>query len=133
LGKQVIAVAYRRAAHGPNVIDRIKRRDAAVIRWIINNGREEIERLHQRQIIAQSIHSGVVRFVETDQQIRIVRLSLKPAQHLSEDRRAPAWPLNQSMKPSQLDASRFLLSRFNMVLRSPKNKPPGGDFFYPDV
>src|SRR6185369_18080548 len=54
---------------------------------IVDDRREEIERLHQRQIIAQSIHYGVIRFVETDQQIRIVWLSLEPAQHLSEDLR----------------------------------------------
>ena len=77
----------RGAAHGPHVVDRIKRRNAAVIERIIYNRREEIERLHERQIVTQTIHSGVVRFVETDQQIRIERLSLKPAQHLSEDAR----------------------------------------------
>ena len=77
----------RRPAHGPHVIDRIERGDAAVIERVVDNRREKIERLHQREIVAQSIHSGVVRFVETDQQIGIERLFLKPAQHLSEDAR----------------------------------------------
>ena len=77
----------RGAAHGPHVVDRIERRNASVIERVIHNRREEIERLHQRQIVAQTIHSGVVRFVETDQQIRIEGLFLKPAQDLSEDAR----------------------------------------------
>src|SRR5205814_7190447 len=78
---------HRRAAHCPHIINRIEGGNAAVIERIVDNRGEEIERLHQREIVAQTIHSGVVRFVETDQQIRIERLSLKPAQHLSEDAR----------------------------------------------
>src|SRR5207244_10345870 len=54
---------------------------------VVDNRREKIESLHQSEIVAQSIHSGVVRFVKTDQQIRIEWLFLKPAQHLSEDAR----------------------------------------------
>src|SRR5262249_28016267 len=75
------------SSHRPDIVNRIQRGDPSVIKRVIDNRGEEVERLDQGEIIAQTIHSGVIRFVETDQQIWIVWLSLKPAQHLSEDRR----------------------------------------------
>src|SRR5262249_54442602 len=44
-----------RARHRPNVVDRIERGDAPVIERVVNNGREEVNGLDQRQVVAQTI------------------------------------------------------------------------------
>ena len=74
----------RRAAHGPHVIDGIERRDASEVERIVHDGREEIHRLHDGEIVAQLIHGGIVCVIKADEQIGILRLSRKPAQNLRE-------------------------------------------------
>ena len=41
---------------------------------VIDDGREKVNGLHDRQVIAQSIHSGVVGFVKTDQDVVVFGL-----------------------------------------------------------
>ena len=64
----------RRAGHRPDVVDRVERGDATVIKRVVNDRREKIDRLDDRQIVAQSIHSGVVGFVKTNHDVLVKRL-----------------------------------------------------------
>ena len=61
----------RRAAHGVNIAQRVGGGDGAEGERIVDDRREEVDGLHQRQIGAQSIHSGVVGCVEADKDVRI--------------------------------------------------------------
>ena len=61
----------RRAAHGVNVAQRVSRRDRAERERVVHHGREEIYRLHQRQIGSDAIHPGIVRGIVADQHVRI--------------------------------------------------------------
>ena len=62
---------YGRASHGPDVVDRIEGGDAAVVVWVVNNRSEEVERLHQRQVVSQTVYSRVVGCIKADNQIWI--------------------------------------------------------------
>ena len=62
----------RSAAHCPYVVDRIERGDPPVVKRVVNNRSEKVHSLHEGQIIAQLIHSGVVRRFKTDEQVRIM-------------------------------------------------------------
>ena len=62
----------RPAAHRVNIAERVGGRNLAEDVGIVNNGREEVDRLHQRQLGRELIHSGVVGCVEADQNIGIV-------------------------------------------------------------
>ena len=64
----------RLAAHGVNVAQGVGRRDLAEGVRIVDDGREEVHRLHQRQGGAETIHSGVVGLVEADQHVFIFSL-----------------------------------------------------------
>jgi len=63
----------RNAAHRPDIVDRIERGDAAIIIRIVNNRREEINRLDQREVVAKAIYSRVVSRLDADNQIGILR------------------------------------------------------------
>ena len=56
----------RPAAHGINIAERVGGRDLAEGVGVVDDGREEVHRLHQRQLGRELIHSGVVGFVEAD-------------------------------------------------------------------
>jgi hypothetical protein len=72
------------SGHGPNIIDRIQGGDPTVVEWFVDNWCEEVERLHQREVVAKTVNSSVVGCIKTDNQVGIVRLFWKPAQNLSE-------------------------------------------------
>ncbi len=64
----------RRAGHRPNVVDGVERGDAAVVVRVVDNRREEVERLHEREVVAKAVYSRVVGCIKTDNQIWIGRL-----------------------------------------------------------
>jgi uncharacterized protein YecE (DUF72 family) len=64
----------RRSGHRPDVVDRIERRDAAVVVRVVDDWSEEVERLHEREVVAKTVYSRVVGCIEADNQIRIGRL-----------------------------------------------------------
>src|SRR6185437_16976066 len=47
--------------------------DLAKSEWIVGNGREEVDRLHEGEVIRESIHPCVVAGIETNEQIGIIR------------------------------------------------------------
>ena len=62
----------RTAAHGVNVAESVRRGDLPEDVRVVDDGREEIDRLDQRLIGRDLIHSGVVGVVEADQNIGVV-------------------------------------------------------------
>ena len=62
----------RPPAHRIDVAERVGRRNLSEDVGIVNDGREEIDRLDERQLRRQLIHAGVVGGVEADQNIGIV-------------------------------------------------------------
>ena len=61
----------RLAAHGVYVADGIGRGDLPIQEGIVHDRREEIRGLHQRRILVQIVHAGVVGFVKAHQQPRV--------------------------------------------------------------
>ena len=59
------------AAHGVDVAQRVRRRDRAVLIRRVHDGREEVDRLDQRQLIAEPIHGRVVGRAQPHQQVRV--------------------------------------------------------------
>ena len=62
----------RASPHGVHVTQRISRRDLAESIRIVDNRREEVDRLYQRRISRDLIHAGVVGVIEADQHIRVL-------------------------------------------------------------
>ncbi len=60
------------SAHGVDVAERVGGRDLAEDIGIVDDGREEIDSLHQRQLRRELIHPGVVGGVEADQDVGIM-------------------------------------------------------------
>ena len=48
------------AAHRVNIAQRIGRGDLPEEVWVINDGREKVHRVDDRQVRAQSVHPGVI-------------------------------------------------------------------------
>ena len=63
-----------RTRHCPHVVDGIQSRNAPVVVGIVNDGREEVERLHQREVVTETVYSRVVGGLETDNQVFVKRL-----------------------------------------------------------
>ncbi len=61
----------RLAAHGIYVAERIGGRDRPEGERVVDDGREEVDGLHQGLGVADAIDTGVVGEVETDQQIGV--------------------------------------------------------------
>ncbi len=61
----------RRAAHRVDVGKRVCGRDAAEVERVVHDGREEVDRLDEREIVAQAVHSGIVISVEPDENVPI--------------------------------------------------------------
>ena len=59
------------ASHGVNVADGIGGSNFAVFIRVVHDGREDIDSLHQRQIVAYAVHAGVVAGIEANQQVGI--------------------------------------------------------------
>ena len=70
-------------AHGVDVGERVRGRDLAVGVGVVDDGREEIESLHHREIVAQPEDGGVVRTGRPDEKIFMMHLG-ESAQHLRE-------------------------------------------------
>src|SRR5207244_8156577 len=78
---------YGCSCHRPYVVDRVERCDAAVIERVIDYRSKKVERLNDREVIAETIHARIVGKVEADNQIRVVWLFRSLAHHLSEGSR----------------------------------------------
>ena len=71
------------STHGVHIGERIGGRDLAEGIGIVGNGREEIHRLHQGQIVADLIDGGIVTLVKAHQQIGVV-MDLDALQQLGQ-------------------------------------------------
>ena len=52
----------------------IRDSDRTVSIRVVDDGREEVDRSHQRLVVAQAVDSRVVRFTQADQQVGIIRV-----------------------------------------------------------
>ena len=75
------------AAHGIDVRERVRCGDLAEGVGVVRDRREEVDGLHQRKLVRDLVHRGVVALVEADEQVRVVA-DLYPLQQLGEDARA---------------------------------------------
>src|SRR6185295_11070555 len=64
----------RRSRHGPNIVNRIQCCNSTIVVRVVDNRREEVERLHEREVVAKTVYARVVGCIETDNQIWIVWL-----------------------------------------------------------
>ena len=73
LCREIAAVhgGQRPAPHGVDVGDRVGRRDLAVEERVVHDRRDVIDRLDQRQIVGETVHSGVVAGLEADEQVGV--------------------------------------------------------------
>ena len=79
------------AAHRVDIRHRVGRRDRAELVGVVDHRREEVERLHQRVLVVERVHGGVVGHVEPDEQLGKLlgrKLAAKFAQHVREALRA---------------------------------------------
>ncbi len=74
----------RLAAHRVNVAERVGRRDRAERVRIVDNGREEIDGLHQGALRRQLVHAGIVGGIKPDQHV-FVRPAWDPGEHLVQN------------------------------------------------
>ncbi len=54
------------ASHGVDVAEGVGGGDLSEGVWIVDDGREEVDGLHERQVGSDQIHSGVVGVIEAD-------------------------------------------------------------------
>ncbi len=73
--------------HRVDVGERVRRGDLAELPRVVDHRREEVDRLHHRELAGQSIHRGVVAGGKAHQRSR-VSLRLQPAQDLRQVRGA---------------------------------------------
>ena len=64
----------RRSSHGPNVVNGVERGDAAIVVRVIDDRSEEIERLHECEVVSKAVYTRVVGCIKTDNQIWIAGL-----------------------------------------------------------
>ena len=64
--------SQRTSAHGVDVAQRVGGGDLSEGVGIVDDGREEVDGLHQRGVGRDLIHSGVVGVIEADQHIRVM-------------------------------------------------------------
>ena len=67
-----VQTELRLAAHRIDIRKRVGRRDLPEGIGVVRNRREEIHRLHQRQLAGDLVNRGVIAAVEADQQIRVL-------------------------------------------------------------
>ena len=60
------------AAHGVDVAHGVGSGDGAVRVRVVNDGREEVERQHDREVVTDAIDRGVVEPVEAEEQVRVL-------------------------------------------------------------
>ena len=82
----------RRAPHGVDVADRVRRGDASKRVWVVDNGHEKVRRAHNRRAVAQIHHRRIVLGVVPDQQLRIMGAGLHARQHVVKHRRGNFAP-----------------------------------------
>ena len=63
----------RRAAHRVHVGERVGGGDAAPVVGVVDDRREEVGGHDDREVVAQAVHRGVVRGVEPDEQVGVLR------------------------------------------------------------
>jgi hypothetical protein len=73
----------RRPAHRPHVVDGIERGDASVVERVVNDGREEVNGLDEREGLGETVNPRVVGGLDADNQIRVAR-NFQSAQNLGE-------------------------------------------------
>ena len=59
----------RRAAHREDVVERVRRRDRAVVARVVHDRREEVEREDQRPLVVEPVDGRVVGRREPDEQV----------------------------------------------------------------
>ncbi len=62
------------STHRPHIVNRVERRNAAIVERVVDYRREEVERLNDREVVAETVNSCIVGRVEADNQIRVVWL-----------------------------------------------------------
>ena len=73
----------RDAAHGVDVAERVHHGDGAEIVGVVDDRREEVDRLNHGQVVRQAIDGSVVARVEPDEQIIVLHVG-EVAQDLAE-------------------------------------------------
>jgi hypothetical protein len=73
LGKARDVQARQGAApHRIDIADRVRRGDPAEGPRVVHDGRDDVHRLDERQIVTKAIDSRIVRQIEPDEQVRVV-------------------------------------------------------------
>ena len=60
------------AAHGIDVAERVGGRDLAEDEWVVDDGSEEVDGLHDGELGCELIHAGVVGGIEADQDVGVM-------------------------------------------------------------
>ena len=116
-----VQAELRFAAHGIHIGKRVRRRDLAEKIRIIRDRREEIHRLHQSEFIADLIDRGIIAFVKTNEQVRIV-VHPDPFQQFRKHARAHLCAAPGALcKLCKLDIRRF---HFLLLFMCPRLFPP---------
>src|SRR2546430_4756707 len=63
--------SQRAPAHCKDVGKRVGRGDLSVGKWVVHNGRKEINRLHESAMSIQSIHAGVVESFRAHEHVAV--------------------------------------------------------------
>jgi len=80
------------AAHRVDVRERVGGGDAAEVVRVVDDRREEVDRLYQGQLVREPVHACVVRGVGADQHVRVFRHPQRPnnRQHVARAELATA-------------------------------------------
>ena len=62
----------RPAAHGVYVAESVGSRYRSILHRVVHDGRKEVKREHQRDVVAYSVHRGVVGRAETDEYVVVL-------------------------------------------------------------
>ena len=73
----------RATAHRKDIGKRVGRRDLSIRKWVVHNGCEKINRLHQGTMAIQAINAGIVECVRAHDYFS-VQGKRKPRQNLSQ-------------------------------------------------
>ena len=76
----------RRAAHGEDVVERVRRRDPSEERRVVDERREEVDREDERALVVEPVDGRVVRRIEADEEVLRLRGD-EALQQLLEPRR----------------------------------------------
>ena len=63
----------RRAAHGEDVVERVRCRDPSEERRVVDERREEVDREDEGALVVQPVDRGVVRRIEADEEVLRLR------------------------------------------------------------